>query len=336
MRILSVEAYGSFVGSRKGRVVVRRSREKVVEVPALNIELVLLSSRGVSVSLDFLDLMLRYNIPVIVTRRGRPVGMLVSFAQRGHVEAVRRQFEAQGDERGVSVAVELVYSKVYNQASMLKRVLRDRRVPSDVAASVMGAVSELEDVAGQVLEVGGGSCGSVRKRLMSLEAMAAKSYWDAFGRLVDGGWGFPGRVKRGACDAVNMALNYAYSLLSSVVWISVLRSGLDPWVGFLHSSNQRRPALVFDLMEPFRPVVVDRMVLSLFASPPDREPVFEDCMLPPEHRALILENFSRRLGVLVRVGSRRIELRDAILYVARGLMRFLMGYSGRFEGFRWR
>lgn len=39
--------------------------------------------------------------------------------------------------------------------------------------------------------------------------------------------------------------------------------GLDPYVGFLHSSQFGKPALALDVMETFRPPVVDSVVLTL-------------------------------------------------------------------------
>jgi len=38
---------------------------------------------------------------------------------------------------------------------------------------------------------------------------------------------------------------------------------LDPAVGYLHRDRPGRPGLALDLMEEFRPFIVDRLVLSL-------------------------------------------------------------------------
>jgi CRISPR-associated protein Cas1 len=40
--------------------------------------------------------------------------------------------------------------------------------------------------------------------------------------------------------------------------------GLDPFIGYLHGVRAGKPALALDLMEEFRPLYVDRLVLTLF------------------------------------------------------------------------
>jgi CRISP-associated protein Cas1 len=65
-----------------------------------------------------------------------------------------------------------------------------------------------------------------------------------------------------AVHPVNAMLNYAYTMLENEVRIAVVAEGLDPTIGYLHAAKGDQHALVFDLMEPLRPVV-DRMVLGL-------------------------------------------------------------------------
>jgi hypothetical protein len=50
-------------------------------------------------------------------------------------------------------------------------------------------------------------------------------------------------------------------VLESQVRMQIAADGYDPTIGFLHTYNMERPALVFDLMEPLRPIV-DRTVLE--------------------------------------------------------------------------
>lgn len=70
---------------------------------------------------------------------------------------------------------------------------------------------------------------------------------------------------RHATHPVNAILNYAYTMLESQVHIEALEAGLDPAIGYLHASRPGRLALIYDLMEPLRPLV-DRMVLRFVLS----------------------------------------------------------------------
>jgi CRISPR-associated protein Cas1 len=75
---------------------------------------------------------------------------------------------------------------------------------------------------------------------------------------------FDGRTRRPARDPVNAALNYSYALLLGDC-IRALRScGLDPHIGFLHSSSRNKPALALDLLEEFRAPVADSTVIRAF------------------------------------------------------------------------
>jgi CRISPR-associated protein Cas1 len=68
--------------------------------------------------------------------------------------------------------------------------------------------------------------------------------------------------RKNATHPVNAILNYAYAVLESQVRMQVVADGYDPTIGFLHTYSVDRPALVFDLMEPQRPIV-DNKVLEL-------------------------------------------------------------------------
>src|SRR5207247_2403150 len=86
-----------------------------------------------------------------------------------------------------------------------------------------------------------------------------------FGKLLSDSrqWPFPGRVKRPPTDPVNSLLSFGYALLTTKVASAVQLVGFDHFVGYLHSSFYGRPALALDLMEEFRPVIVDSVVVTL-------------------------------------------------------------------------
>jgi len=74
---------------------------------------------------------------------------------------------------------------------------------------------------------------------------------------------YPGRRHRPAPDPVNALLSLGYTLLLARVQAAVCALGLDPLLGFYHQPRPGKPALVCDLMEPFRAPVVDQLVVAL-------------------------------------------------------------------------
>ena len=75
-------------------------------------------------------------------------------------------------------------------------------------------------------------------------------------------WGFKGR-HRPPPDPINSLLSFAYGLLRSQVTAAVHVAGLDPYIGYLHEVHHGQPSMVLDLMEEFRPLVADDLVLSV-------------------------------------------------------------------------
>jgi CRISP-associated protein Cas1 len=74
-----------------------------------------------------------------------------------------------------------------------------------------------------------------------------------------------GRTNRNATHPVNSMLNFAYGCLEAQMRVTVVVAGLEPTIGYLHANHPGRVALVYDLMEPLRPIV-DRQVLDLIRS----------------------------------------------------------------------
>ena len=101
--------------------------------------------------------------------------------------------------------------------------------------------------------------------ILGMEGAGSAAYFSCFGKLLSDAkqWPFPGRVKRPPTDPVNALLSFGYSLLTNKVASAVQMVGFDHFVGYLHSSFYGRPALALDLVEEFRPVIVDSVVLTM-------------------------------------------------------------------------
>jgi CRISP-associated protein Cas1 len=114
--------------------------------------------------------------------------------------------------------------------------------------------------------------------LMGNEGTSAVLYWDKFGRVLHNTqqhkfdqqkpiesqvFLWKGRIKNPCLDPINSLLSLAYSLLSTQCQTSLTMKGLDSYLGILHTTNEDRPALVYDIMEVYRVLLVDFWVLGL-------------------------------------------------------------------------
>lgn len=146
-----------------------------------------------------------------------------------------------------------VTAKVANQRALLARYLRRSGLPL-----VIGAVQALEESMEAAT-----TCGDI-DALRGVEGAAARVYFQAFGELLPGWCDFKGRSKRPPKDPVNAVLSYLYTVVVGDAIAACLTAGLDPATGFLHDDRGRRPSLACDLIEEFRPVIVDTVALELF------------------------------------------------------------------------
>lgn len=96
---------------------------------------------------------------------------------------------------------------------------------------------------------------------LGIEGRAAREYFQALDLLAPGV--AAGRTRRPPTDPVNCLLSFGYGMLRVAVHGALEQVGLDPYVGYLHGVRAGKPSLALDLMEEMRPLLVDRLVLTL-------------------------------------------------------------------------
>src|SRR5687768_16739744 len=101
--------------------------------------------------------------------------------------------------------------------------------------------------------------------VLGLEGQGAALYFGEFGRFLKAqmGFDFTARNRRPPRDPVNALLSFAYALLAKDCFSAVCAVGFDPYKGFFHTSRHGRPSLALDLLEEFRAVIADSVVLTL-------------------------------------------------------------------------
>jgi len=143
-------------------------------------------------------------------------------------------------------------------SNMRTLLLRQNREIED--AEVEKACSWINNVLNKVTEA------RKKDELLGLEGIGTREYFRVFGRLIKSkslGFDFEKRTKRPPRDPVNALLSFGYSILVGDMVSAISTVGLDPYIGFFHSTKYGRPALTLDLMDEFRPVIVDSLVLSM-------------------------------------------------------------------------
>jgi CRISPR-associated protein Cas1 len=100
--------------------------------------------------------------------------------------------------------------------------------------------------------------------IMGVEGRAGAMYWPALGRLLERGFQFEKRSRRPPADPVNATISFLASLLERDLTALIQRRGLNPGIGYLHAVQDARASLTLDLMEEFRPHLIDGLAVYLF------------------------------------------------------------------------
>jgi CRISPR-associated protein Cas1 len=260
---LLVDQPGAYVGRRSERIRISVKGETLDERPLYGLEGVLIASGGVSVSSDLVRECAERGIPIhFLSRSGTPYARLIAPGLTGTVRTRREQLLASGDRRGVLLAKAFAQGKLHNQANLLRYLAKNRRAEANLYMDVRDAAFRIQEIVRHVERLPEETVDAVREDLLSLEARAAREYWDAC-RLTLAEPTWLSRETRGATDLVNVLLNYGYGCLYGKVEQAVLLAGLDPYAGFVHTDRAGKPSLVLDLIEEFRQPVVDRTVFAL-------------------------------------------------------------------------
>lgn len=242
-----------------------------------------------------------------------------------NVDLRLRQFAAAADAaKCLDLAKRFVSVKIRNQRTII------RRNAEDPPAFTIDRMRELVDGAAAV---------GALESLLGVEGTAARLYFEAFGRLFkptpDGaprlGFDFEGRNRRPPKDPINALLSLGYALLTKDVTITLLGVGFDPYLGFYHQPRYGRPALALDVMEEFRPIIVDSVVLSAVNTAVVQASDFirrgGAFALTTAGRAKFIRAYERRMDELVThpLFGYRVSYRRILEVQVRLLARFLAG-----------
>jgi CRISPR-associated protein Cas1 len=233
----------------------------------------------------------------------------------------RAQFRAADDPVvTLDIARPIVAGKIRNSRALLLRARRDG------AAIDERTIQDLEQLRTNAL-----SAASL-DILRGTEGEAAARYFPEFGRIVSvHGFMFTQRVRRPPTDPINALLSFGYALLTHVAAAAARSVGFDAHLGYLHAVRYGRESLALDLMEEFRPMIVDALVVALvrlrMIGSQDFVYSATECRLKDEARKVFLQQFERKLESMVQhpVLERQVSHRRAVELQARLLAKVLLG-----------
>lgn len=247
------------------RFVVKREGKIVGTVHDFNVERVVVYGH-VHLSPAVIDHFLKCGIDTcFVGLGGKLKGRLVSLESK-NVHARAKQFERFRDEAfALGIARSVVAGKLANGREVLMRAQRNHP-----ELNLQSETDRLTNIIRKVTNI------VSAESLLGVEGHGATVYFEGFGKLFRTDLKFQKRVRRPPTDGVNAMLSLGYTLLYNEGVAAVCAVGFDPYFGFFHKLDYGRCSLALDLIEEFRPITVDRLVLQMvnlgMVSPESFEP----------------------------------------------------------------
>jgi CRISPR-associated protein Cas1 len=259
LNILYVTTQGAYLHLEGETVVVEVEKQKRMQLPIHTIE-------GI---VCFGNVLFSPFLLGACAERGVAISFLTEYGRflasvRGPVSGnvlLRRKQYRMADDQGTTreIAANLVIGKVANCRIVMNRAIRDHGDKIDTVA-VRSASESLNRITSRI------SAAATLDEVRGFEGQAAAVYFSVFNHLIldqKTDFVFTDRNRRPPLDEVNALISFIYTLLMHDIRAKLETVGLDPAVGFLHRDRPGRPGLALDIMEEFRSVIADRLVLSL-------------------------------------------------------------------------
>ena len=337
LRPVYLDTQGLRVG-RSGMVLQVKNRDSQLEQEIRINEICQLNVMGnIQVTTQAIQTLCEDEVPVCYFSQGGWFYGITNGLGTKNVFLRQRQFElADQPWFCLDLARRLTAGKIRNQRTLL---MRNHAEPPAAALLELKRMADRAD-----------RCGAVEE-LLGLEGNAARVYFGLFagmlkvdgadGEMGDGGFtfDFEGRNRRPPRDPVNALLSLGYSMLSKDLTVACAAVGFDPMMGFYHRPRFGRAALALDLMEPFRPLVVDSAVLTAIntrmVTVDDFMAVGESVALRPAGRKAFYRAYEARMDTLVThpLFDYRVSYRRMLEIQARLLAKVLEGEIAQYPVF---
>lgn len=252
MTQLYVTDQKAVVGVEKGRVQVKHGDGMLHSLPIEKVEGITIIGNA-QVSTRCIGQCLQKGIAIqYYSSKGSYFGKLSSTQ---HVNTKRQKLQAKLTEDAgfaIKIAKIIITAKINNQTVLLRRY--QRTAASDVSTEVAFLIALKPKI----------SAAKNLTEILGYEGSAARAYYAGLSKLISvEEFKFNGRSRRPPKDPFNSMLSLGYAIVMNEIYGAIEGRGLNPYFGFIHQDIEKHPTLSSDLIEEWRAVIVDSLVMSL-------------------------------------------------------------------------
>lgn len=264
MSNLYVYEQGSTLNYKENRVVINYSKDDFKSIPIEHIDNIVLYG-GIQISTPCVQQLLTRGVHLTwLSKNGTYFGRLESTLHI-NINRQRLQFRKSDDKLfSLEIAKKFIRGKVSNQKTILLRAnkyLKDPKI-SNIIARISMNLKRIDKA-------------KKTDELMGVEGLFARLYFIGINYIINEEYKFKRRTKRPPKDPFNSLLSFGYTLLYYEIFTLIITKGLNPYAGFLHSDKHKHATLCSDLMEEWRPVLVDSLVIALLNNNKIKEKDFD-------------------------------------------------------------
>jgi CRISPR-associated endonuclease Cas1 len=315
--------YGLYVSINRGKVFVKEYGKVIKKIPINWVSRIIVMTKGASLSTALIHECSKKKIDIDFIDKQSPYAQITYFSTINNILHLE-QINIKNADKGLSIAKEIVKSKIKNQTNLLKYHARYREknkidefnILNNIIINITKIYNRVDSATSNAM-------------LMGFEGSASASYWQGFAVLI-----CKKDFKRetfNAPDAINQALNYGYAFIYHRVQSALLKRGVNIYHSFLHSTQANKPTLVYDMVEPFRQPVVDREIISILNL--GTQIVSSKGHLNKESVRIITENIQERLATPTKWRKGKYKIVNIIEESALELSHVIGGTKKRFKGY---
>lgn len=251
MSSLYVNEQGAVLGLEGGYFQVKLKDGTLRKIPKETLESVTVFG-NITITTPCYRECLQRGIPVnYFSSSGAYFGKLSSTRHENPFRLKKQIYMTDDSSFCLALSKKIIHAKISNQLVLLRRYKRSTGI------NIEKQIQRIE-IARKKIAI----CSTI-EMLMGYEGSAAREYFSALSDLVNPDFHFEGRKRQPPTDPFNSMLSLGYTMLMYEVYNELESRGLSPYLGFMHAMHEKHPTLASDMMEEWRAVIVDSVVMSL-------------------------------------------------------------------------
>lgn len=251
MSTIYIDTQGASIRYSHGRLLVHDTQgQEIVSARISEVEEVILCANA-SISAIAMKTLLENNIDtVFLNKNGEYIGRTIGRMPKNNSLRIAQYELSKQEDYCLDIAKKMVHGKLSSMTAILRRYSRGN--PNSPLEIYANRISD------NLVQLKGAADFKI---LLGIEGSGTRDYFSGMSSIIQEPFQFTGRNRRPPLDPVNAMFGFSYSLLERVVEGAIYTAGMNPYIGVYHRPVYGRESLVFDLMEEFRPVIADNVVV---------------------------------------------------------------------------